>query len=79
MVFYLKHILLLSIIEYKKKKLEKNKVLFKIIKKKTYIKTKYKAFVDFALIKSNIKSKKKLVKKTSLLNRQNIKNMIIKI
>lgn len=42
----------------KDKKLENNKVLFKVIEKKdTYIKAKHKTFANFALTKSNTKYK----------------------
>lgn len=40
----------------KNKKLKKNKILFKVIKKrKTYIKAKYKTFINFDSIKLNAK------------------------
>lgn len=45
-------------------KLEENNILFKTIdKKETYIKAKHKAFINFALIKSNAKHKKRASKK----------------
>lgn len=48
----------------KDKKLKKDKVLFKAIKEeKTCIKTKYKAFANFIIAKSNNKSKKRVIKK----------------
>ena len=48
----------------KNKKLEENKVLFKVIEKeKTGIKAKYKAFANFVLIKSNAKPQKGAAKK----------------
>lgn len=44
-------------------KLEKNKVLFKAIKEEdSHIKAKYKAFTNFAIIKSNAKSQEGAIK-----------------
>lgn len=61
---------------WKDEKLEKDKVLFKAIEKeKTCIKAKYKAFANFVVIKSNVKSQEGVAKKKkNLLSSQNIKN-----
>lgn len=65
----------------KNKQLKKDEIFFNIImEEKTYIKTKFQAFANFAITKSNLKSKKRAIKeKKSLLNSQSIKNLAISI
>lgn len=47
----------------KDEKLEEDEILFKVIEeKKTHIKAKYKAFVNFTMIKSNAQSQERAAK-----------------